>query len=73
MAKHLPTVVGAVAGFLAGMIGCAALDWRLSPAGTLFGARDELGLSHEIAPILMGAVCAVIGGGLGRALWRKHE
>jgi hypothetical protein len=57
---------GALAGALLGVIACVAVDSWLSPPGTFLGISDELGLSHEVAPVLAGLVLAVVGGFLGR-------
>jgi hypothetical protein len=72
MAKFLAPLFGVIAGFPLGVAGFAALDSWLSPLGTVFGARDEMGVGHEVVPIVAGILASVVGGLLGWSLWGKR-
>lgn len=70
--KIIIAIVGVVVGFLVGVVGCVALDSWFSPPGTVFGARDELGISHEILPLIVGIIAAIGGGIVSYSLWGKR-
>jgi hypothetical protein len=73
MAKLVAPRSGVIVGFLLDVIAGVALDSWLSPPGTVFGMRDEMGIGHEFVPVLTGIVVAIPVGLLSRLWWGEQN
>ncbi len=69
MSNRWATISGVVVGFLAGFVAFLTLD---NLGHYPFRGSDELGIGHELGPVLFGILGGIAGGIVSR-LWKRQR